>query len=637
MTEMEDATFTTTTTSTTNSTVTTTTTPTAPSQLQDSSKSSEKAFVDAKQLNFQANGTSHKGVENGVTSPSNVVRINEIDICKELGYVDDDDDDEDFDDDFEDDDVDAEAGEAGGGGTPGGGGGVPRQKRKVWSRTTKFLEYDPEQHGLEVEMGFVDPSNPPSPGCNHQYMQWRVRRFVEHFAVRVFTAVLIVIDMILLIVDLFNNPRLSNDPLEYCCLAFSTYFMIEVLLRVFALGPYIFFRTWYNILDCILVVTTFVLSVVTVCIENMASNPASLIVVLRLIRLVRITRILWERQHLKTGARQFVSQNKRRFQQDGFDLDLTYVAPRVIAMSFPSSGSMSLYRNDIKEVARFLDRKHRGRYRVYNLCSERHYEESYFHGSVERFLIDDHNVPPLTDMLKFSKSVREWMARDEANVIAVHCKGGKGRTGTMICVFLIDTGLFRDAEHCLGYFGDRRTDKNAGKKFQGVETPSQSRYVGYYERVVSAGGELPKEIPLIITTISVRGIRHVGAGDGSEFIISVKSRAHTIPFHCSISPNKNCQTSYDKAADTLTVRLMNAPVIRGDTRVMFLADSHKIPKGYENCPFFFWFHTGFINNNRLRLERQELDNPHKSKTWHVFRENFEVTLDFEVDTMTKAY
>ena len=41
---------------------------------------------------------------------------------------------------------------------------------------------------------------------------------------------------------------------------------------------------------------------------------------------------------------------------------------RVIAMSFPSSGSESLYRNSIQEVGQFLDAKHFGHYRVYNLC-----------------------------------------------------------------------------------------------------------------------------------------------------------------------------------------------------------------------------------------------------------------------------
>ncbi len=65
-----------------------------------------------------------------------------------------------------------------------------------------------------------------------------------------------------------------------------------------------------------------------------------------------------------------VSQNKRRYIDEQFDLDLTYVTDRVIAMSFPSSGSEALYRNSIRDVGEFLDKKHYGHYRVYNLCCE---------------------------------------------------------------------------------------------------------------------------------------------------------------------------------------------------------------------------------------------------------------------------
>lgn len=49
-------------------------------------------------------------------------------------------------------------------------------------------------------------------------------------------------------------------------------------------------------------------------------------------------------------------------------------------------------------------------------------------------------------MSSFCENVREWMAIDKKNVIAVHCKGGKGRTGTIICTWLIDSGLFDEAK-----------------------------------------------------------------------------------------------------------------------------------------------------------------------------------------------
>ena len=52
--------------------------------------------------------------------------------------------------------------------------------------------------------------------------------------------------------------------------------------------------------------------------------------------------------------RKLVSGKRRRFQDTTWDLDITYITPRVIAMSFPASSKVeSTYRNPIASVTHF--------------------------------------------------------------------------------------------------------------------------------------------------------------------------------------------------------------------------------------------------------------------------------------------
>lgn len=129
------------------------------------------------------------------------------------------------------------------------------------------------------------------------------------------------------------------------------------------------------------------------------------------------------------GIRGLVSKKKRRFTEDGFDLDLTYITPNVIAMGFPSSGREGLYRNPLPEVQRFFESRHPGRYRIYNLCSERAYDPSDFLGRVARFPFDDHNPCQLEVIPRFCADAESWLSAHPENVIAIHCKAVSSDVG----------------------------------------------------------------------------------------------------------------------------------------------------------------------------------------------------------------
>lgn len=104
-----------------------------------------------------------------------------------------------------------------------------------------------------------------------------------------------------------------------------------------------------------------------------------------------------------------------------------------------------LYRNPLPETLRFLQTYHRGQYKVYNLCAERCYSSTKLMAPVVHFPFEDHQTPSLSQVQEFCTDATAWLSDHPDHVIVVHCKAGKGRTGT--CVDFISS---LHAEHTVG-------------------------------------------------------------------------------------------------------------------------------------------------------------------------------------------
>lgn len=295
-------------------------------------------------------------------------------------------------------------------------------------------------------------------------------------------------------------------------------------------------------------------------------------------------------------VKQLVSKNKRRFQEDGYDLDLSYVMNNVIAMGYPSESMESMYRNSLDDVKRFLEERHKDHYKVYNLCSERCYDIQKFHGRVSVYPFDDHAPPEFGQILPFCRDVQAWLGENEDNVAAIHCKAGKGRTGLMICAFLLFSGAFKSSKEVLSFYAGKRTfDSN------GVTIPSQRRYVDYFSTKINRGLEY-SPIRLMLEAIILEPPPHVGFGHHECHLqFSVIQHFHA-PFQSEIY-----STSWSDSK--VVLKLASPLALSGDVKIAFTQKMsvdvfhlrNKPTKFISTVPhsklFHFWVNTFFIDKN----------------------------------------
>ena len=169
--------------------------------------------------------------------------------------------------------------------------------------------------------------------------------------------------------------------------------------------------------------------------------------------------------------RELVSQKKIRFVDAKYNLDLTYITPRIIAMAYPAEGLESMFRNKISDVSSFLKTRHKENYMIINVSS-RKYDFTYFDNRVYSVKWPNHYPCPFSVFCQALTDVCFYMLQNKKNVIAVHCLAGKGRTGSFIDAILFISGIFKTIEEANSFY--------LVKRAVNVTYASQIRYLQYF-------------------------------------------------------------------------------------------------------------------------------------------------------------
>ncbi|KAF4451620.1 hypothetical protein F53441_5476 [Fusarium austroafricanum] len=228
--------------------------------------------------------------------------------------------------------------------------------------------------------------------------------------------------------------------------------------------------------------------------------------------------------------RQIVAGPRARHPEAG--LDLCYVTDHIIATSGPSETYPQLaYRNPLDQLVKFLDSKHGEDWAIWEFRAEgTGYPDESVYGRVRHYPWPDHHPPPFRLMPMIMASMRNWLhggelgegkvtgdgrpmssgiteaqrkEKHKKRVVVVHCKAGKGRSGTVSCSYLIAEEGWKP-EDALARFTERRMRPKFGA---GVSIPSQLRWISYIERWAK-GGKKYTDRPIEIAEIHVWGLRN---------------------------------------------------------------------------------------------------------------------------------
>uniref|UniRef100_A0A8C8R548 Tensin 3 n=1 Tax=Pelusios castaneus TaxID=367368 RepID=A0A8C8R548_9SAUR len=264
--------------------------------------------------------------------------------------------------------------------------------------------------------------------------------------------------------------------------------------------------------------------------------------------------------------------------EEGYELDLTYITERIIAVSFPASCSEETYVHNLQDVTRMLKSKHGDNYLVLNL-SEKRYDLTKLNSKIMDVGWPDLHAPPLDKICTICKAMESWLNSDPQHVVVIHCRGGKGRIGVVISSYMHFTNVSASADQALDRFAMK---KFFDDKVSTLMQPSQKRYVHFLSGLLSGSVKM-NTTPLFLHFVILHGIPSFDAGGVCRPFLKIYQAMQ--PVHTSgiyLGPENQSR---------ICIAIEPAQLLKGDIMLCLYLYFH------------YKMHSGKIFNSALKFSR----------------------------------
>uniref|UniRef100_A0A8C5NBS8 Tensin-like n=1 Tax=Gouania willdenowi TaxID=441366 RepID=A0A8C5NBS8_GOUWI len=211
-----------------------------------------------------------------------------------------------------------------------------------------------------------------------------------------------------------------------------------------------------------------------------------------------------------------MSQSVVQAMEESYEVDLVYITERIISVSFPAGAEERSYTTHLKEVATMLQSKHGEHYLMFNL-SEKRGDISKLNNKVLEFGWPDHHAPALDKICSMCKAIDTWLNGDPRNVVVLHNKGNRGRTGVVVAAYMHYSNISASADQALDRFAMRRFYED---KALPVGQPSQTRYVRYFNGLLSGHIKINNK-PLFLHHVIMHGIPNFESKGGCRPFLKI--------------------------------------------------------------------------------------------------------------------